>query len=138
MRAARPGDWKALPMPAAWERIDLAASYTAEEFERLAAGEIPESMEDKWFILYEVPWLYLHRSWTGYCIYQVRFEPDAEGMRVAEVRVNRDPAQRREIGAGDAAMVQILLDQRAGRDVRRQMQEFIWQRQGKNHGTDTS
>ena len=50
------------PLPPAREAIALDRTYTAPEFERLKAGHIPEAMEDKWFVFYEEPWLYLHRD----------------------------------------------------------------------------
>jgi ADP-ribosyl-[dinitrogen reductase] hydrolase len=52
-------------------------------------------MEDKWFAYYEEPRLYLHRSWTGFLIYRVRFEPEGEGGRAVELEVNEDRGQYR-------------------------------------------
>ena len=57
--------WKTLPLPEARVAVDFTASCTKEEFQRIRRGLIPREMEDKWFIFYEEPWLYLHRSWTG-------------------------------------------------------------------------
>jgi hypothetical protein len=37
-------------------------------------GCIPRDMDDRWFIYLEGEWVHLHRSWTGFCIYQVRLE----------------------------------------------------------------
>ena len=113
------GDWKTRPMPEARATIALEHSYTLAEFAALQAGLVPEEMEDKWFIFFEDPWLYLHRSWTGFCIFQVRFETTATGVRVAEALVNRDPAQYGGTSAReDASLLAILLDGRARRDVR--------------------
>ena len=50
-------------------------------------------MEDKWFIYFENETLFFHRSWTGYCIYQVRFAQDENGFRAVSVEINRDPEQ---------------------------------------------
>lgn len=113
------GDWKTTPMPQARAAVALDRSYTFAEFAALQAGLIPAEMEDKWFIFFEDPWLYLHRSWTGFCVFQVRFETTKTGVRVAEALVNRDPKQYAGTsGSEDASLLGILLDGRARRDVR--------------------
>ncbi len=67
--------------------------YSASEFERIKAGLIPREMEDQWFMFFEAPWLFIHRSWTGYGIDGVRLEPSSEGMAVAESWVSRNNEQ---------------------------------------------
>jgi hypothetical protein len=78
-KPAKREDWKTEPFPEATVNLALERIYSTAEFAQIAQGCVPQQMEDKWFIFYEAPWLFLHRSWTGYCIYQVRFEPVAEG-----------------------------------------------------------
>ncbi|MEH1942878.1 MAG: hypothetical protein V7L01_22030 [Nostoc sp.] len=113
-------------MLSAYTNITVEKLYSQEEFDRIAAGVIPEQMEDKWFIFYEAPWLYLHRSWTGFCIFKVRFEVVGESVKIAEVHVNRDPAQHLNTDhERDASLLGILLDSRAKRDVRNQMLGYI-------------
>jgi hypothetical protein len=41
-------------------------------------------MEDKWFVYFEAPYLYFHRSWTGLAVYRVALERQNETTRVAE------------------------------------------------------
>lgn len=41
-------------------------------------------MEDKWFIYYEEPHLFLHRSWTGEPVYRLTFSSRPEGAEVKE------------------------------------------------------
>ena len=91
--AATRENWKTTPLPVARASISLDRSYTDAEFARIREGNVPQEMEDKWFAFDEEPWLSLHRSWTGFGIYQVRFEPAGEGTRVAEVLVSRDTEQ---------------------------------------------
>jgi hypothetical protein len=74
-------------MPEACARLGYERRFTAEEQRRLALGIVPRNMEDKWFIFFEDGWLYLHRSWTGACIYRVRLAPVDEGCEVAEAWV---------------------------------------------------
>ncbi len=111
-------------MPAQRAALALDLAFDETEFQKLAAGSVPEAMEDKWFICFEHPWLYLHRSWTGFCVYQVRFESDGERHRVAEVIANRNSEQYREQGdAQDALLLTILLFNRVGRES-----EPLWQK----------
>ena len=51
---------------------------------------IPESFDERWFAFYEDGWLYLHRSWTGCCVFQLRIEQEADGYVVREALFNRD------------------------------------------------
>jgi hypothetical protein len=116
--AATRDDWKTTPLPVAREAIALDRAYSATEFERIKEGDVPEDMDDKWFAFFEEPWLYLHRSWTGFCVYQVRFEPADGGGRVAEALVSRDPKQYRETdGSRATLLLAVLLDGYAGRDT---------------------
>jgi hypothetical protein len=50
-------------------------------------------MEDKWFVFWEEPSLFFHRSWTGDCVFQLRLKPYELGYAVDEAWVNRDPEQ---------------------------------------------
>ena len=83
-------------MPEQCRSLIFQRAYSLTDFEIISMGLIPQEMEDKWFIYYEAPWLYLHRSWTGYCIYKVRFDVRDEIVATAETLVNRDPAQYTE------------------------------------------
>ncbi|HKA35577.1 MAG TPA: hypothetical protein VKH43_02075 [Thermoanaerobaculia bacterium] len=110
-------------MPAENERIALERDYSIEEFDRLRAGLVPQEMEDRWFIYFEDPWLFLHRSWTGFCIYRVRFELSGTRARVAEVIVNRRQDQHR--GAEGSESLGIVLDAQAGRDTREALLSWV-------------
>jgi hypothetical protein len=114
--AATRDDWNTTPLPAAREAIALDRTYQATEFERLKEGHVPQEEEDKWLAFFEEPWLYLHDSWTGFCVYQVRFEPaEGGGAKVSEALVSRDPEQYRERdGTRDALLLAWLLDPYAG------------------------
>lgn len=88
--------WKTLPLPELQADLGFTASYTAEDFERIQRGLIPQEMEDKWFVFYEEPWLYLHRSWTGNCIYGVRFQTSDSEVAAIESWVSRDAEYDKE------------------------------------------
>ena len=82
-------DWKTEPMPDKHETFVLKRTFSDEEMNALRFGNIPQAMEDKWFWYMEGPTLFAHRSWTGYCIYQIDFKDNNNHI----VRVNRDPEQ---------------------------------------------
>ena len=70
-------------------------------------------MEDKWFEYFENNILYIHRSWTGICIYKVRFSTD---RRIEEVVVNRDSEQYRETNIErDKVQVMMRINSMCGR-----------------------
>jgi len=50
-------------------------------------------MEDKWFFFWSRNRLFFHRSWTGYCVYVVRFRNDQAGWRTFEALGNPDSEQ---------------------------------------------
>jgi hypothetical protein len=136
LKSATRDDGRIEPMPSQYASLLLQTTFSQEEFAQIAAGLIPESMDNHWFIYYEALWLSLHRSWTGYCIYRVRFEPMADGMQVVEALANRNPVQHREESATrDTALLSILLDSRAKRNVRDQMLQYIKQ-QGEHNKSE--
>lgn len=83
-------------MPEAHGVLLYHGEFTLGEFERISQGLIPQQMEDRWFASVEQDVLYIHRSWTGFCIYQVSFEERDGKHVVTEALVNRDPEQYRE------------------------------------------
>lgn len=89
-RGATAGSWKHEPMPPEREEIAYHDEFMDSEMEQIRLGYIPEVMEEKWFIYMEGDWLYLHRSWTGICVYMVRFEYQEGRYLIAEAWVNRD------------------------------------------------
>ena len=54
---------------------------------------MPQSMDERWFVVFEDPWLHVGRSWTGFTIFDVRIVEDGDRYRIAEVWANRDPDQ---------------------------------------------
>jgi hypothetical protein len=102
---------KILPCPEARADLDFRERYTQSEFDRIKSGLIPIEMEDKWFIFFERPWLFAHRSWTGACIYAVRFESSEIGASAVESWVNRDTKQYKETRTDyDRAILKFLID----------------------------
>jgi hypothetical protein len=103
--------WQNKPMPEARVRLAYERRFTAEEHGRLAMGIVPRNSDDKWFVFLEGGWLYLHRSWTGACMYAVRLGAADGGSEVAEAWANRAPEQyTRTDDDYDARLLRFLVD----------------------------
>ena len=111
MRIARQSDRHTEPLPKLHSVIPLDRAFTRDEMECIQRGYLPAVMEDKWFIYWEDGHLYFHRSWTGYCIYVVRFAREGESWRMVEALVNRDPSQYGETrDERDVQLISYLID----------------------------
>jgi hypothetical protein len=86
-------DWKLRKMPKSHAAIRVSRLFSAREINQIKMGFRPENMDEKWFIFYEQECLYMHRSWTGFCIYEVHFERQARDSVVCEIQVNRNSKQ---------------------------------------------
>lgn len=84
-----------LPLPRSRESLGLLRHFNHAEFILIRKGFIPDSMDDKWFIYFDPVRfeLRMHRSWTGFCIYALRFREDSEGVEISESWVNRKSKQ---------------------------------------------
>ena len=111
MKMAKPTDWKTQALPSKRTTIRLDQTFSPQEMKRIRRGLVPEQMEDKWFIYWKDDTLFFHRSWTGFCIYVVRFATDGDTYRMIEADVNRDPAQYKETSdERDAEKISYLVD----------------------------
>ncbi len=109
--AATGASWQITPLPAARAPFCFTNRYDAADYARITHGLIPQTMDDRWFVYHADGWVYFHRSWSGYCIYQVRFSPDGDHFRAVEAWANRDPAQfRRADTAADADDLERLIE----------------------------
>jgi len=106
---AKRQSWKTQPVPVLRVDLGFTQTYGPVDFERITRGLIPQGMDDKWFIYFEEPWLYLHRSWTGVCIYGVRFQPRADGFAAVGSWVNREEYLEDSIEY-DRAILSFLID----------------------------
>ena len=85
--------WKFMPLPREYTHITIDRTYHPGQWDRISLGLVPQEMEDKWFIYEEDYWIYIHRSWTGVCLYKVRFENTEDSLQIAEAYANRNPEQ---------------------------------------------
>lgn len=101
-------DWKTEDMPEEAEHFNMEMKLTADGLENLKEGHLPKEMEDKWFMYCENDKFYIHRSWTGFCIYIISPVP---GSDILEVTVNRNKEQYTETNAEkDKIIVTMLLN----------------------------
>ena len=99
MKPALPTDFGELkPLPSERATLPLDRLFTPQEMGRIRLGLLPAQMEDKWFVYWQDDRLHFHRSWTGMCIYIVRFKAEGDGCRMVEADVNRDEEQYRGYG----------------------------------------
>lgn len=102
------GDWKTVDLPEQTAQFVLERTLSDEELQAIQEGHRPQEMEDKWFMYQEDGKLFIHRSWTGYCIYVVELSQTGK----LSVTVNRDPEQYRETDLEqDRLLVEILINQ---------------------------
>lgn len=107
---ADPSHWKIKEMPVKRNVIALNGTFSLEEVEAMRYGLVPEQMEDKWFVYWQEDALHFFRSWTGICVYIVRFVPEGASYRMVEAIVNRDPDQYKETDdKRDAKMISFLI-----------------------------
>ena len=87
--------WNNLPMPESSTVIEINLEYSAEDMEEIKKGFIPQEMEQKWFIYFDDSEnkLYFHRSWTGMCVYIVKFKEIDDKFVGSTAEVNRDASQ---------------------------------------------
>ena len=81
------------PLPAAKKQLSFTRTFTSNEYRQITFGHIPKDMDDKWFVFFENDKIYFHRSWTGFCEYEVELQSRGENYSIKSVWVNRDPSQ---------------------------------------------
>ncbi|GEM_PF-276774 len=111
MKTAKQNHWKTEVLPSKRTTIALNRRFSLIDIRNLRKGLVPQQMEDKWLIFWKRDALYFHRSWTGHCIYVVRFVNDGDACVMIEADVNRDPEQWTENSdERDAEMISYLID----------------------------
>ncbi len=64
--------------------LPYSAVFDDQQLTLLKVGLIPRVMENKWFIYYDEPHLFLHRSWTGLPVFRLTLKCGATGAEVVE------------------------------------------------------
>jgi len=120
LKIATRSDWKTLPLPEQRAPLRLDLRLDAREVERVTAGHIPADMDDKWFIYLEGSELFLHRSWTGVCVYRASLDRHDDGTAsITSASVNRNSSEYAGVDDEyDRLLLRYLIERMlAGRDV---------------------
>jgi hypothetical protein len=88
-------------MPLLPERV-----WSDDDWKRIRRGLLARDMDDRWEAYAEGPVVYLHRSWTGHCIFEATFVPADGGWRVGHAVAEADPARHQP--GGDASCCRAL------------------------------
>lgn len=80
-------------MPDATAEAALDRKVSEREYRSLIDGFRPQEMEERWFMYVEEDWIYLHRSWTGFCIFKAKLENRMDGYTITMLGINRNPDQ---------------------------------------------
>src|ERR1700757_233868 len=105
---ATSASWKCEPF---LDGVPLAyhASFDAEQFAKLQQGLVPREMEDKWFVYYSAPFLYLHRSWSGKPVYRVEVGAEGAGARGVRAELSKARGASESELAHQALMLDFLI-----------------------------
>ncbi|MFI1176847.1 hypothetical protein [Streptomyces melanogenes] len=80
--------------------------WTDAEWERIQLGYRAQDMDEKWNVFAEDRVVFLHRSWTGYGIYEASFAPVlGGGFQITQAVVESDPERHRNIGDAYACLM---------------------------------
>lgn len=92
---AQPSDWPSIKeMPRQHAIVHPQRQFGAKDMKKICRGFIPTTQDQRWFIYFTSNRLRLHRSWTGFLIYDVGFEFDFKGgASIADIVVNRNGRQ---------------------------------------------
>lgn len=90
-------DWHTVDMPEPFEVAKMDRLVSKEEYEALVCGFKPRDTADRWFLYTQNNWIYLHRSWTGHCIFKLKVEVSSDNVILTDIYINRDPDQYRSV-----------------------------------------
>ncbi len=113
MKRAKRSDWKAkepLPsMPSNRTTIRLDRLFSSDEIELIKMGLTPSETDNRCFMYWENEKLFIHRSWTGYCMFVVRFVAEGKGYRMVAADLNREQFKH-TYDWKDAKLIKTLID----------------------------
>ncbi|RAK29214.1 hypothetical protein B0I29_1185 [Actinoplanes lutulentus] len=78
-----------------------------DEWKRIKLGYAARGMDEKWDVLVEGQVAYLHRSWTGFAVFEVTFSSVKGGWRISEALVESAQSRQRR---GSHRYARVLLE----------------------------
>ena len=110
--------WEIIEMPKNKVVLPINKKYSKDEYNKIKQGFIPKVMEDRWFVYFEDNKLYMHRSWTGNCIYELNFSKEKVGYKITKGYLNgniadqiEDIVLKEEVNKALLLIDRILLDE---------------------------
>ncbi|GED86451.1 hypothetical protein [Streptomyces sp. 6-11-2] len=85
--------------------------WTDEDWRRIQRGYRARDMDEKWNVFVEGDVLFMHRSWTGYGVYEASFASvTGGGRRIASAVVEADEERYRSMGDEyDRLMTELII-----------------------------
>lgn len=118
-KVATKDSWKIQPMPDKNTVVILNVTIPADAMRIVRYGHIPEAMEDHWFMYCDEDTIRYYRSWSGFCIFEAKYEKYGGDFRITDLRVNRDPEQCSNSDIRkDASLFMALLTEEFGGDAK--------------------
>ena len=71
--------------------MPLYIPFTEAQMTNIRLGYVPVAREEKWFAYFADSALHIYRSWTGFYMFRIHFEPRADGWRATHAEINMDP-----------------------------------------------
>jgi hypothetical protein len=90
-------DCPTVDMPELYEVARLDRSLSENEYAALVCGFKPGGSDDRWIMYVQDEWVFLHRSWTGHCIFKLKLEISSGNAILTDMYINRDPEQYRSV-----------------------------------------
>lgn len=107
-----PSEMKYFTMPKKHVNLGMNREFSEYESYLINKGVIPKDMDDKWFIFRRGDKLFFHRSWTGFCIYEVTLQMREARIYFSHCSINRNPKQYGgKNDAHDLAMINWLVNE---------------------------
>ncbi|MEV0289479.1 MULTISPECIES: hypothetical protein [unclassified Kribbella] len=63
--------------------------WSDEDWQRIQLGYASQDMDEKWNVFAEGDVVFVHRSWTGLCVYEATFRPVGGGWQISKAVVPR-------------------------------------------------
>src|ERR1700722_7612039 len=93
------------PLPKERTKIAVYRSFALAEMEQIRRGFLPTGSDDRWFIYFSHSRLYVHRSWTVFCLYIAHFMREGNRWNLRLIEANRNASQYSETNdANDARL----------------------------------
>lgn len=112
MKQATKLDWQLFPLPENRAVLKINRVFSRSQMDRIRHGVIPRDMDERWFIYFEDNTLYLHRSWTGHCVFIVSLnEIENDAWHISHCLVSRDKEQYGETSnAADIKLLHLVIN----------------------------